>query len=381
MPDSQEPQLQQSSVVQLPPPQPISGQPSGLRPKRRLKRLLLWIGASLFAGLLLAIAGASFWYNTQLSPLGDDTQQLIVVNVEPGMNPSQIGQLLHDKGIIRSTLAFEIHARVAGIRGKLQAGTYRLSPAESTPQIAEHLVNGKVDQFSITFLPGGTLADHRKVLQTAGFTDKQIAEGLSAQFNASVLLASKPSTVDLEGYIYGETYAFGSGATVQMIVQRALDELTSVVQENDLVAAFASRGLNLHQGLTLASIVQREVAAPTGTNQPTADQTQVAQIFYSRLAIGMTLGSDVTYQYAADKDGVPRSTNLDSPYNTRRYPGLPPGPIASPGLTSLLAVASPASGDYLYFLSGDDDVTYFGRTTSEHEANIRNHCAVKCSTL
>ena len=93
------------------------------------------------------------------------------------------------------------------------------------------------------------------------------------------------------------------------------------------------------------------------------------------------LGSDVTYQYITDKLGVPRDINYDSPYNTRRFAGLPPGPIASPGKDALIAVGAPATSDYLFFLSGDDNVTYFARTVEEHEANIRNHCQQKCQII
>ena len=93
------------------------------------------------------------------------------------------------------------------------------------------------------------------------------------------------------------------------------------------------------------------------------------------------LGSDVTYQYITDKLGVPRDINYDSPYNTRRFAGLPPGPIASPGKDALIAVGAPATSDYLFFLSGDDNVTYFARTVEEHEANIRNHCQQKCEII
>ena len=89
----------------------------------------------------------------------------------------------------------------------------------------------------------------------------------------------------------------------------------------------------------------------------------------------------MTYQYIADKQGIERRIDLDSPYNTRRYVGLPPGPIATPGVDALRAVANPAPGDYLYFLSGDDDVTYFGRTLQEHERNIIDHCAKKCQII
>ena len=156
-------------------------------------------------------------------------------------------------------------------------------------------------------------------------------------------------------------------------MKRTFAEYYKVVQQEKLVQGFARHNLNLYQGITLASIIQREASSPQ-------DQKQVAQVFYSRLAIDMTLGSDVTYQYIADKTGVQRSPDLDSPYNTRRFPGLPPGPIATPGLTALQAVASPATGDYLYFLSGDDNVTYFAVTNAEHESNIVDHCKVKCST-
>ena len=150
--------------------------------------------------------------------------------------------------------------------------------------------------------------------------------------------------------------------------------------KNNLVEGFKQQGLTLYEGITLASIVQRESITPPDTSEPSADQKQIAQVFYSRLAAGMTLGSDVTYQYAADKLGVARDVNLDSPYNTRRYKGLPPGPIASPGLTALKAVAAPAAGDYLFFLTGDDNITYFAHTDAEHKANIINHCAKNCST-
>ena len=146
-----------------------------------------------------------------------------------------------------------------------------------------------------------------------------------------------------------------------------------MLEQNQLQEAFAEQGLSLYEGITLASIIQREAIG--------GDEPQIAQVFYSRLSIGMELGSDVTYQYIADKTGVARDVNLDSPYNTRRYVGLPPGPIASPGVDALLATANPAEGDYLYFLSGDDDVTYFARTLEEHETNIREHCQQKCQII
>jgi UPF0755 protein len=260
-------------------------------------------------------------------------------------------------------------------------GTYRLSPGQSIPQIVAHLVSGKVDEFSIIFYPGATLVDTTTtdkkkrldvttMLAQAGYSQQEISVALKKTYN-SPLFEGKPAGSDLEGYVYGDTYNFNAGASLEEVLQRTFDEFAKVVRDNDLVAGFQQQGLTLYQGITLASIVQREVNG--------ADQKQVAQVFYSRLKAGITLGSDVTYQYAADKLGIARDVNLDSPYNTRRYTGLPPGPIASPGLSALQAVATPASGDYMFFLSGDDGITYFARTEAEHQANIKNHCAVKCS--
>jgi UPF0755 protein len=324
------------------------------------------------------------WYVIQLSPASSDTQKRVLITIEPGTGPAQISSELEEKQVIRSSTAFDIHTRLSGTRDSLQAGTYRLAPSDNVETIVGHLTSGVVDTFNLTLFPGATLVDATdrpadqkldvtSVLLSAGYEQSEISAAFAKTYDHPVF-AGKPETADIEGYVYGETYNFNSGASVEDILIRAFDELYRVVQDNDLVAKYQAQGLSLYEGITLASIVQREVATES-------DRKQVAQVFFSRLEVGMMLGSDVTYQYIADKTGVDRDVNLDSPYNTRRYAGLPPGPIASPGLTSLLAVAAPASGDYIYFLSGDDDITYFARTNAEHEANILNHCAVKCSVL
>jgi UPF0755 protein len=257
------------------------------------------------------------------------------------------------------------------MRDKLQAGTYSLSPSQSTEDIVKHIASGNIDQFNITFLPGVTLAQNREALIKAGYKAAEVDAAFKATYD-SPLFADKPATADLEGYIYGETYNFDSSATVEQVLSKTFDEYYRVIQDNNLVDGFKQQGLTLYQGITMASIIQREVAAP-------ADRAQVAQIFLKRYAINMPLGSDVTAYYGADKLGVARSVAVDTPYNTRIHPGLPPGPIGSPGLSALQAVAHPAAGDYLFFLSGDDDVTYYALTDAEHEANIRDHCKVKCA--
>lgn len=371
---------QSDTSTSLPPQQPINGQESGLRTSRpKFRKTLMIIAISAAALLIVTVTSFLVWYKIQLSAVGGDPNHLVVVDIPSGTTPSGIGKQLHDKGIIRSNVAFDIYTRLNGKQSILQAGTYRLSPSQSLQAIVAHLVKGDVDTFSITFYPGATLAEHRKVLIAAGYSNSDVDSALNAKYD-SPLFVGKPSSADLEGYIYGETYQFSAGATVKEILERTFEEYYSVLQDNNIIDGIKSQGYTLYQGLILASIVQKEVFSPASPD-PSVDQKQVAQVFYSRLSSGMTLGSDVTYQYAADKLGVARDPNLDSPYNTRRYTGFPPGPIASPGLTALKAVASPAGTDYLFFLSGDDDITYFARTDEEHQANIVNHCKVKCSSL
>jgi UPF0755 protein len=360
--------------------QPINGQPSGLmRPKRSTKKIILWVVSIVVGVVILVVSAMLVWYSLALQSVGTDKNEHILVTIDSGQTPSQIGTLLQSKKVIKSTIAFDIYTRLANKRNNLQAGTYRLSPAESTPAIVDHLVKGDVDEFSITFYPGATLKQHRQVLIDAGYTAAQVDAALTATYS-SPLFDGKPASADLEGYIYGQTYKFSADATVSDILKRTFDQFYTDLTDNNLIPAMKSHGYSLYQAITLASIIQKEVASPLSTD-PSSDQRQVAQVFYSRLANGMTLGSDVTYQYAADKLGVPRDPNLDSPYNTRRYTGLPPGPISSPGITALKAVANPASGNYLFFLSGDDNVTYFATTEAQHEANIKAHCQIKCSQL
>lgn len=339
---------------------------------KRKRRLWLWVLTTCIVVLLGTAMGAFAWYRISLHPVNANETSKVRVTIHSGDSPSTIEATLRNDHLIRSSLAFEIYTRLTGTRSKLQAGLYSFSQSDSLEAIVNTLVAGKVDQFEITFLPGATVAEDKAALVKSGYSQAEVDAAFNKQYDHP-LFATKPATADLEGYIYGDTYKFDSDATVEQILTRTFDEFYSVIQANDLANGFQKQGLTLYQGITLASIIQREVSSSD-------DQRQVAQIFLKRLSIAMPLGSDVTYHYAAQKLGVAPTPTLDSPYNTRMYPGLPPGPIAVPGLTALKAVANPASGDYLYFLSGDDGKTYYATTEQEHQQNITDHCQIKCAT-
>lgn len=339
--------------------------------RKNWKKWLLSIVGLVVVAIVAVAVWAFVWYQQQLAPASTDTSERVRVVIEPGAAPSEIADELQLRGAIRSSLAFTIYTKLTSTENNLKAGVYNLQPSLSTPAIVDRLVEGKQDAFRVTFLPGDTLANNRKVLLDLGiYSAAEIDAALNKTYDRP-LFATKPASADLEGYLYGETIEFDSSATVETILNRFFAEFERVINENDLVAKFKKQGLTLYEGITLASIVQREVPGA-------ADQRQIARVFLNRMDAGMTLGSDVTYQYAAKKMGVAPHPSLDSPYNTRKHTGLPPGPIATPGKTALLAVANPASNEYLFFLSGDDDVTYFATTDEQHQQNITNHCQKKC---
>lgn len=339
-------------------------------------RIKKWLVATI-AGLLIAAAATFFtaygWYQSQLAPVSSDTTKHIMVLIKSGMTPSEIGALLQKSGVIRSQLAFGVYTKLSGTENKLKAGSYSFQPSLSTPAIVDHIVAGKQDTFDVTFLPGDILMNNRKKLIDLGiFSTAEIDAALAKSYNRP-LFATKPAAADLEGYLYGETIEFDSSATVESILGRFFDEYEAVITDNNLVAGFQKQGLSLFEGITLASIVQRETSNPDS-------QRQVARVFLNRMQQGMNLGSDVTYQYAAKMMGVAPDPKLDSLYNTRIHAGLPPGPIATPGKTALQAVANPASNGYLFFLAGDDNVMHYAKTDAQHQQNIVKYCRVKCAT-
>ncbi len=306
--------------------------------------------------------------------------------VESGTGASTIATQLKEAGLIRDPLTFQIYVRLNAGGKSLKAGEYSLNKTMSVGEIADALIKGgRENVFSFTIFPGETVREIKKKLVDVGYSEEQVEAAFAKDYlgkDYSWIFEGRPQGGSLEGYIYGETYEFYKDNTVEEIIERTLQEMAKVIQENDLKAKFEALGYNLYQGITLASIVQKEANNAT-------DQAKVAQIFYNRLQREIPLGSDVTVQYAVDLVDPNREvyTNnalaleIDSPYNTRRVAGLPPGPISNPGLSALIGAATPdgSVSEYIYFLTGDDGVMYYSSTEEEHNQNIRDHCQVLCN--
>ena len=249
---------------------------------------------------------------------------------------------------------------------------------ERAEYYAELEAQMKADVFDFTIKPGETIFDIKKNLTEVGYTTTEVDEAFEADYDFA-FLKSRPEGASLEGYLFGETHEFYKSATVKEVLEEYLTGMNNVITENNLEAKYAEQGLSLYEGITLASVVQKEASAP---EHPT-----VAQVFLSRLAYGIPLGSDVTVSYAldvVDPDRQVYSDNqsalkVDSCYNTRLYAGLPCGPISNPGLSALMAVANPSNTSYLYFLTGDDGVMYYSSTEAEHNQNAALHCQSLCN--
>lgn len=364
-----QPGVSQPPLKSVPSPSVNSPEVPEPKPPRKKLRITITLLILLLALLGAGLAYAAYWYNDSLQPRSSADSR-IRVSIEQGATAETIGKELEEKGVIKSGLAFQLYVKQAGKRDTLQAGNYLFSPTQSVKEIVEWLVEGKVDSYNLTILPGKSLMEIKDKLVKDGFEAAAIDTAFKKTYNHP-LLKDKPTGVNLEGYIFPETYQITSETTVEQLLVKTFDEFYQRVKTENVAPALASRGLNLHQAFTLASLVQLEVPNDS-------DRRQVAQVFEKRLKDSMPLGSDVSFIYAAKLTGQPISVDIDSPYNTRKYKGLPPGAVANFNFSALKAVSDPAAGDFLYFVSGDDGVTHFSRTFEEHQKNIEQYCTELC---
>lgn len=338
--------------------------------KRKFRRTFT---VAVFSALILLgvlLAGGRIWYVINLRPVTTESSPTRFV-VEAGDSEQAIAKNLKTSNLIRSELAFKTYVKNSKYSGNLKAGAYELDATQSTQEIVEVLGGGKEASVLFTIAPGLRLDQIKSRFIKAGYSESEVNTAFDAsQYKSHPALASKPEEASLEGYLYPESFKITALTPASSIVEQSLDEMAKRLTA-DRVARFEAEGLNTHQAIILASLIEEELSIKE-------DKRVVAQIFLKRLREGISLGSDVTYIYAAVVFGGVESPNLDNPYNTRKYTGLPPGPIANVSESSLDAVAYPADTDYLFFISGDDGKTYFAYTLKEHEENIRKYCQKIC---
>jgi len=326
----------------------------------------------IFIITVIATVGTRYWYDQQLKPL--TKQSLVVVTTIPeGYSSKQIGNLLQKNHIIRSATAFNWYVTDNNLRDSLMAGRYALNSSDSTITIASDIATGKIQKKLFTILPGQRLDQIKAALINYGFKPADVNAALNpSNYTNSPALVSKPSNASLEGYLYPDSYQTTSSTSPSDIITESLQEMSNALTPQ-MVSQFQKQGLDINQAVTLASIVEQEVSNPI-------DRQMVAGVFLNRLKAGMSLGSDVTDQYASILAGLKQpDPNLDSPYNTLISTGIPPGPISNVSASSLNAIANPIQSDYLYFVTGDNGITYYAATLQEHDAQAQQYCHTLCS--
>ncbi len=338
------------------------------KPKLKKKHWFIKFAVAILLILALVILSAVIWYTKAISSRTSE-DSYVVVTVQAGSGTSAIGKLLEEQKVIRNAKAFSIYAKVNGINN-LQAGDYRLSSKQSVAEITEIISGGKVTTVNVLISPGLRLDQILTALKKDGYKEEELETALVA-IRDHPLLKNLPADTPLEGYLFPDTYQIGPNTSAEELFRIMLNNLQSKITPQ-LEAQIKTQGLTTAEAIIMASIVQKEVK--DSTIQPT-----VAQVFLKRYREGIQLGSDVTYMYIEAKTGKKVGPTLDSPYNTRRYSGLPPSAISNFNFSALEAVANPTKTDYLFFVAGDDGTTHFSKTVEEHESLVQKYCTKLCN--
>jgi UPF0755 protein len=328
------------------------------------------VAALLLLLIVIAAGAAAWWFYTGVDrPYKGYDAPEVFVEIPQGAGSVAIAKRLADAGVVHDVNSFRLALWITGEGRRLQAGEYQFTQPMSARQVAGKIARGEVFVRPITFPEGLTLKQMAAIYEQKGFGPAK--DFSDAAHNAALVRALDPEAKDLEGYLFPDTYKLPRKATAAQLVGRMVQNFMKALTP-ELIDAAEARQLTVRQLVTLASIVEKE----TGNKE---ERPLVAAVYSNRLRVGMGLQCDPTVIYALDRAGryngnlTRDNLQFDSPYNTYRYAGLPPGPIASPGRASLEAAAHPADVPYLYFVSRNDGTHAFAATLDEHNRNVEKY--------
>lgn len=331
--------------------------------------MMRWLGRLVILFVILGVVagGGAWWAYTRVhAPYRGAADAATFVDIPAGTGPIGIGARLVDAGIVQDGWTFRVAVLLSGRARELKAGEYRFDAPMTVLDVVDKIARGEVYTRLLTFREGLTVAEMASVFEERGFG--VAADFIRAAQNASLITDLDPTARDLEGYLFPETYALPRNRPAAEVVAQMVAGFKAAFDEG-LRSAAAAEGLTVRQAVTVASLVEKETAS--GDERPL-----VAAVYRNRMRSRMGMQADPTVIYALQKagkyDGNLSKADLqfDSPYNTYRYAGLPPGPIAAPGRASLVAVVNPAAVDYRYFVSRNDGTHVFATTLAEHNKNV-----------
>jgi UPF0755 protein len=317
--------------------------------------------------VLLGVGAGWFFWRAVRSPYKGYPEAKKRVEIRRGAGTAAILQQLQKEGVVRDEWIPLVYMKFLRSGDSLKAGVYEFSGPTSAVDVLDKLASGQVSMASITIREGLDRFAIGKLFAAEGFGTEEQWKEITGQ--PDLVRDIAPDADSLEGYLFPDTYKFDPGTPVKTIVQAMVANFRKHWGEE---MAFITTGFNPHQTVTLASIVETEARLPQ-------ERPVVASVYVNRVRNRMLLGADPTVIYAMKLagrwNGNIRKGDLQmaSPYNTYRTPGLPPGPIANPGLASLRAAAAPATTPYLYFVARNDGSHVFALTNEEHNRNVEKY--------
>ncbi len=328
-----------------------------------MKRWLVLIVLVLFVA-----AGLAAWrqFIRLAMPFKDYAAAEQFVEIEAGLSPAAIGRRLVEHGVVRDVWTWRVALWRSGLSTRLQAGEYRFTRPLAVDQVIGMLARGDVYLRTITFPEGLTIRQMATLYEERGLGPAGAFAEAAA--DPAPVAELDPQARDLEGYLFPDTYTVPRRLSAADLVAQMVSRFRTVWSP-DLQAAARGLGLTTRQAVTLASLVEKETARPD-------ERATVSAVYHNRLRIRMGLQCDPTVIYALERAGrytgnlTRADLSFDSPYNTYRYAGLPPGPIAAPGLASLAAAVQPADVPYVYFVSRNDGSHAFASSLDEHNRNV-----------
>ncbi len=338
--------------MQAAPPPPPSGKSGAAK--------ALWAAFAVALVLVGAAGGGVYWWRWANGAAGKPGAPTVRVTVAKGAAPASVGAVLEEKGVIRSARAFAYRAEGETIK----PGVYDLSPGDTPIRLLARLIKGDVATNRVTFPEGFTLVKIAKRLAAKDLVKEAVFLDLAAR-HGDTFKASVPLPPNLEGYLFPDTYKFPVGADERAIIQRMAEEFDRRVTTGK-ADALRQSGRSLSDIVIIASLIEREA-------ETDGDRPRIAGVIYNRLRRKMPLQIDATVQYARGQHKARllfADLKIDSPYNTYKVRGLPPGAICCPGLPSLNAALAPDRSDYLFYVARPDGSHIFSRTFAEHNRNI-----------
>ncbi|PLR93767.1 endolytic transglycosylase MltG [Bacillus sp. T33-2] len=342
----------------------------------KVVRKIVFITAIVLFVLIGAIAGGGYFYvNSALKPVDPGSKKVKTVEIPIGSSVSGIAQILEDNGIIRDARIFKYYVKFKNDSG-FMAGEYKMKPSMTIPEIITSLKTGRVMQdvaLTITIPEGKQLSQIAGIIaEKSGRNHEEVLSELNDREFVNSLIEKYPDVLSadiinekikhpLEGYLFPATYSFYTkDPSVEKIVTDMLNKTKSVLEEYR--GQMEELNLSVHHVMTMASLIEEEATEK-------AERDKISSVFHNRIEQGMPLQTDPTILYAQGKHKdrvVYKDLEVDSPYNTYKYAGLPPGPIANPGTMSIEAALSPEKTDLLYFLADSSGEVHFSRTLEEH---------------